>query len=83
MTEAQREILEKMPVGGRWVMPLDVGGHDGSHHSTTLAAMVKKGWVERETRSIRYKRPSYKYRITQAGCDSLLHSLTAEPVMFQ
>lgn len=26
--------------------PLDLGGHDCSHHSATLAALVKKGLVE-------------------------------------
>lgn len=76
MTEAQRDILREM-TPGRWELPMDLGGSDGSHHSTTLAGMVKKGWVERATRSNRYKRPSYKYRITQAGLDLL----TAEPSM--
>lgn len=30
-----------------WVRPMEVGGSDGSHHSTTLARLARRGLVER------------------------------------
>ena len=34
----------------KWVRPMDVGGSDGSHHSGTLAKLVKLGYAESRLR---------------------------------
>ena len=34
----------------KWVRPMDVGGSDGSHHSGTLAKLVKLGYAESRRR---------------------------------
>lgn len=31
-----------------WLRPMDVGGRDGSHHSTTLARLARAGLAERK-----------------------------------
>ena len=67
------EVLTAMASSGlEWHRPMDVGGHDGSHHSRTLAAICERGWVERMPRiSIANERGSsrgsYRYRLTSAG----------------
>lgn len=65
LTENQRGVLVSMYTG-EWMRPMDMGGRDGSHHSATLAALVRKGLVERKVRW-RGVRGSYLYRITEAG----------------
>lgn len=50
-----------------WGTPLAMGGTDGSHHSATLRALVKKGLAEKDTRHYTCCRPSYRYRLTPAG----------------
>lgn len=53
-----------------WFRPMDVGGHDASHHSHTLAKLVRKGLAERrKRRSIanviaQSRRGSWEYRAT-------------------
>jgi hypothetical protein len=49
MTEKEQEILDALP-GRDWWRPMDLGGHDGSHHSGTLRRLVKKGLVKRRRR---------------------------------
>ena len=65
LTEAQRDVLWQ--VESNWLRPMDMGGRDGSNHSGILAALVRKGLVEREQRSACYSRGSYLYRLTDAG----------------
>lgn len=50
----------------RWLRPMDVGGRDGSHHSDTLARLVKRGLAERQPRGGRSK-TAWAYRRTPAG----------------
>jgi hypothetical protein len=66
LTDLQRYVLEY--VTDRWQRPLDMGGHDGSSHSAVLAALVRKGLVEKRQRGgLAYYRGSYVYRLTPAG----------------
>ena len=52
--------------------PLDLGGSNGSHHSTTLRALVQKGLVHRDREARRNgTRPGCLYWITPAGVDAL------------
>lgn len=56
LTSNQKEVLwslayntDRNAIGHRGqgcFTPLDVGGHNGSHHSATLTASVKKGLAE-------------------------------------
>jgi hypothetical protein len=51
---AQREedVLSNLRESGHeWHTPMMIGGTDGSHHSATLARLVKKGLAERKPRS--------------------------------
>ena len=72
MNEQQREVLGELR-GGEWLRPMDVGGTDGSHHSRTLARLVKAGLAERKKRGtltntlFNGRRGSYRYRITEVG----------------
>lgn len=66
LTELQREVLQQ--VGSRWLRPMDMGARDGSHHSAVLAALVRKGLVQRVQRGgLAYARGSYLYRLTPQG----------------
>lgn len=47
--------------------PMDVGGRDGSHHSATLAQLVRKGLVKRTVRAAWASRGSFTYWITEEG----------------
>lgn len=68
ITETQATLVECFPDElGRWVIPLQLGGRDGSNHSAILAALVRKGYVQRQHRSAAWSRPSYKYRLTPSG----------------
>lgn len=60
---AAREIAPSMK---GWLTPYFLGGRDASHHSRTLAFLVRQGFVEREVRG-GWVRKSYKYRITPKG----------------
>lgn len=44
-----------------WFRPMDIGARDGSHHSATLARLVKRGAVLRHERGGQC-RPAYMYR---------------------
>lgn len=68
LTDAQAWMLAHC--SDRWQRPMDMGGRDGSDHSALLAALVRKGLVEREQRGgagAAYARGSYLYRITPEG----------------
>jgi chromosome segregation and condensation protein ScpB len=63
ITPRQRDILLDMAARG-FVRPMDIGAHNGSHHSATLGQLVRKGLVEKRTRgSVR----SFRYRLTEKG----------------
>lgn len=47
LTERDRDILDALPVD-EFVRPMDVGGRDSSHHSATLAKLMRHGLVERK-----------------------------------
>lgn len=75
LNERQLEVLRELEHANHgskytllWARPLDVGGSNDSHHSKTLAALVKKGLVKRQQRSaLNGSRGSWQYRITDAG----------------
>lgn len=72
LTENQEDILVDLyqdteeGESPRWVRPLDIGGRDGSHHSSTLRQLERKGLVESKKRSSGY-RDSRLYRISEEG----------------
>jgi hypothetical protein len=50
LTDRQRDLLGSLAVFGDWARPMDIGARDGSHHTATLRALVKKGLAERRLR---------------------------------
>jgi hypothetical protein len=54
LTAKQRDVLDALAVfGGRdraWARPMDIGAWDGSHHTSTLRALIAKKFVERQLR---------------------------------
>lgn len=50
-----------------WVMPLDCGGSNGSHHSYTLHKLAKRGLCDRKKYGGRRDKGSCRYRINDAG----------------
>lgn len=52
-----------------WARPLDCGAADGSHHSSTLAKLVRHGYAEARQRGAlaSNSRGSKLYRITDDG----------------
>lgn len=65
LTEQQTEMLQQC-APDEWLRPMDMGGRDGSHHSSTLRTLIRKGLVERKPRTEGW-RGSYLYRRTPAG----------------
>lgn len=69
MKPREFEVLQNLD-DTRWQRPMDVGGHDGSHHSYTLKRLVQQGWAE-EKRGGGYARGrarhAFYYRRTPAG----------------
>lgn len=61
----EREVLDYLRYerkrSDEYLRPMDVGGHDGSHHSRTLAKLHKLGLVERQT-YFAWCRNVHKYR---------------------
>ncbi len=51
---------------GEWFRPMDIGGRNGSGHSSLLAQLERKGLVESRQRSGGV-RGSKLYRLTDAG----------------
>jgi hypothetical protein len=49
-----------------WLRPMDIDGRDGSHHSDTLARLIKRGLAERQSRGGRSK-TAWAYLRTPAG----------------
>ncbi len=50
LPETQRDVLRALVVFAAWARPMDVGATDGSHHTTSLRALIRKGLVERRLR---------------------------------
>ncbi|ARB13722.1 hypothetical protein Ccr2_gp191c [Caulobacter phage Ccr2] len=48
---------------------MDVGGSNGSHHSATLAKLVKRGLAEATQRSAAMSRGSKEYRVSEKGLE--------------
>ena len=86
LTENQFEVLNELEgvrrAGQGWATPLHIGGSNGSHHSGTLAALAKKGFVQFKQRygeeppegqngkKLFRGRGSKCYRITDAGLEA-------------
>lgn len=73
LTERDREVLGALAVAKEiradwkgWLTPMYVGGRDASHHSATLAKLVRRGLAERKERA-GFTKSSFLYRITNAG----------------
>lgn len=60
-----------------WVMPMDCGGSNGSHHSYTLHKLAKRGLCDRRKYGGQREKGSCRYRINDAG-RALLESQKAE-----
>lgn len=70
LSEREIEILMSME-GHEWLRPLDVGGFNGSHHSATLALLVRRDLVESRQRRAHMSRGSKVYRIKSSGTEAL------------
>jgi len=66
LTPRQRDLLYHQLSDDFWCTPRFLGGTDGSHHSTTLAQLVRKGLAERRARG-GHTRSAWEYRRTSAG----------------
>lgn len=64
---ATRNHSEVDPDRGGWVMPMDCGGFNGSHHSKTLAKLASRGLCERKKYGGPRVKGSCRYRISEAG----------------
>lgn len=84
ISEVQKEVLGDLECASRvcsseWCRPLDLGGSNGSPHSSTLAALARKGLVQSKQRGAKdppegengrrifATRGAKVYRITKAG----------------
>lgn len=55
---------------GEWFIPMQIGGRNGTDHSTVLQQLERKGLIESRQRangSARPLRGSKTYRLTEAG----------------
>ncbi len=50
ISKRQLDILDSLAVFGDWARPMDIGARDGSRHTMTLRALVKKDLAERRLR---------------------------------
>lgn len=66
VSERDLEVLRDLCSQSDWARPMDCGGTDSSHHSATLARLVRWGFAERKRRA-GWTRPSWLYRITGNG----------------
>lgn len=71
LTDRQTEMLRELAAWHRTekigARPLDLGAHNGSHHSATLTRLVQLGLVERKERSAYNTRKSFRYSLTESG----------------
>jgi hypothetical protein len=54
-----------------WVMPLDCGGSNGSHHSYTLRKLSLRGLCDRKKYGGKREKGSCRYRINNAGREAI------------
>jgi hypothetical protein len=84
LTERQHDLLAVLsqPWAAEWARPMDLGASNGSHHSTTLRQLVRRGLVERIPRALARddvdrdgtgRAKSWLYRITAEGRLALEH----------
>jgi len=66
LTQRQYDLLYHQLSDDQWCTPMMLGGSDKSHHSATLAQLVRKGLAERSLRG-GYTRSAWQYRRTPAG----------------
>ena len=66
LTPRQLDLLYHQLPDDQWCTPMMLGGTDGSHHSATLAQLVRKGLAERSHRG-GHTRNVWQYRRTPAG----------------
>lgn len=52
---------------GGWVMPMDCGASNGSHHSYTLTKLAKRGLADRKKYGGPHEKGSCRYRINETG----------------
>jgi hypothetical protein len=57
LSENQREVMRLMfycqfesSFKQPWVIPMDIGGYNGSHHSNTIRSLVNRGLVNHKQR---------------------------------
>lgn len=63
LTPLEQEVLTALTTIGTWVKPYALGGRSGSHHSSTLSKLVKRGLVERRKIGQGLRRNKYEYRV--------------------
>lgn len=71
---ATRNHLEVIPEREGWVMPMDCGGMNGSHHSYTLHKLAKRGLCDRKKYGGKRQKGSCRYRINDVGRAELANS---------
>ena len=71
MTDRDRGVLAAMAQRGteEWLRPSDIGGENSSHHAGTMAKLYYRGLAERANVGDGAVRPTFVYRLTQAGRD--------------
>lgn len=74
---ATRNHLQVIPEREGWVMPMDCGGMNGSHHSYTLHKLAKRGLCDRKKYGGKRVKGSCRYRINDVG-RALLEKQKAE-----
>lgn len=55
LTDIDKEVLDDLTCwkyDNGWARPMDVGGRDCSHHSRTLAKLVRLGYAEERRRCV-------------------------------
>lgn len=77
LSDVEREVLSELHgnrdydpkgFGAGWLRPMDIGGRDGSRHSSILRKLVRFDFVETQRRDFGHgSRGSRLYRITEAG----------------
>ena len=54
-----------------WLMPMDLGASNGSHHSYTLTKLAARGLGERKKYGSKREKGSCRYRMNEAARDWL------------
>jgi hypothetical protein len=65
--EAATANYLKLDYKDGWVMPMDCGGSNGSHHSYTLHKLAKRGLCDRKKYGGKHDKGSCRYRINVNG----------------